>query len=94
MDVALPPALWRMALAGAGSYLVAWIAAGPVLGLLTARGILAPGSQTRSGLFWDAVALVVAGAATGVLLGFGMRLAAMLQFSNPEGSPPEETLVV
>ena len=73
----------------ASCYLLAWIAAGPVLGWLTARKILVRGQQTRPGLFWDAVALVVAGAATGVLLGFGMRLAAMLQFSTPEGSPPD-----
>ena len=88
-DLAPLPALWLAALAGAGCYLLAWLAAGPVLGLLTARGALAPGSQTRSGLFWDALALVVAGAATGLLLGFGTRLAAMLHFTTPDGSPPD-----
>jgi hypothetical protein len=82
-----PPALLRMALAGAGCYLLAWLAAGPVLGLLSARGVLVPGSQTWSGLFWDAVALLITGAATGALLGAGMRLAAMLQFSAPGEAP-------
>ena len=90
-DRASLAAPWLAAVAGAGCYLLAWIAAGPVLGLLTARGILAPGSQTRSGLFWDAVALVVTGAATGVLLGVGMRLAAMVRFTTPGGSPPDNT---
>ncbi len=88
-DLAPPPALWRTAAAGAGCYLLAWIAAGPVLGLLTARRILVPGSQTRSGLFWDAVALVVTGAATGAVLGVGMQLATMLRFFTPEGSSPD-----
>ena len=87
-DSAEPPLLW-MALAGAGCYLLAWLAAGPVLGLLTARGVLIPGSQTRSGLLGDAIALLVSGAATGVLLGVGMHIAAMLRFSAPEGSPPD-----
>jgi hypothetical protein len=87
-DHAPLPAPWLAPVAGAGCYLLAWIAAGPLLALLTARGILVPGSQTRSGLFWDAVALVVAGAATGALLGVGMQLAAMLRFFTPEGSSP------
>jgi hypothetical protein len=87
-DRAEPPALLRMAVAGAGCYLLAWLAAGPVLGLLTTRGVLVPGSQTPSGQVWDAVALLVTGAATGVLLGVGMHLAAMLRFSTPQGSPP------
>ncbi len=87
------PALWLAAVAGAGCYLLAWIAAGSVLGQLYARGALVSGSQTWPGLVWDAAALVVAGAAAGALAGVGMRIVAMLRFLIPQGSPPESAIL-
>jgi hypothetical protein len=82
-----PPLVWAVA-AGAGCYLMAWILAGPVLVALTAYNILVPRWQSWSGLFGDAVVWAVAGAATGLLLGAGMQLAATLQFAIPMVSPP------